>query len=95
MKKIHYILDMNNSWTKYTRKWDIDHTKSPIHNTAICYIKKYENYPSIILIESPGFNDSSDPEKDKQIIDDIEATFERKLTKIVEVWFLHNLRMLD
>ena len=72
---------MSNRWTKYTRRWNIFHTKRVIHNIAIYYIKIYESYPS-------GFGDTSGPEKDKQIIDDIKATFAKKLTKIDEVWFV-------
>ena len=67
---------------------EIDQTKSVTQNTTIYYIKKYENYPSIILIDTPGFGDTSGPEKDKCIIDDIKATFEKKLTKIDAVCFV-------
>ena len=67
---------------------DIDQTKSVTQNTSIYYIKKYKDFPSIILIDTPGFGDTSGPEKDKDIIKDIKNTFENKLTKIDAICFV-------
>ena len=66
----------------------VDQTKSVTQNTTIYYIKKYKDYPSIILIDTPGFGDTSGPEKDKDIIRDIKLTFEKKLTKIDAICFV-------
>lgn len=48
---------------------EIDQTKSVTQNTTIYYIKKYKDFPSIILIDTPGFGDTSGPDKDKKIIE--------------------------
>jgi len=66
----------------------VDETKSVTQNTTIYYIKKYKDFPSIILIDTPGFGDTSGPDKDKIIIDDIKNTFEKKLTKIDAICFV-------
>ena len=66
----------------------IDQTKSVTQNTSIYYIKKYKDFPSIILIDTPGFGDTSGPDKDRLIIEDIKNTFEKKLTKIDAVCFV-------
>lgn len=66
----------------------IDQTKSVTQNTSIYYIKKYKDFPSIILIDTPGFGDTSGPDKDKMIIEDIKNTFEKKLTKIDAICFV-------
>ena len=67
---------------------NVDQTKSVTQNTTIYYIKKYKDYPSIILIDTPGFGDTSGPDKDKIIISDIKNTFETKLTKIDAICFV-------
>ena len=67
---------------------NIDQTKSVTQNTTIYYVKKYKDFPSIILIDTPGFGDTSGPDKDKMIIDDIKNTFEKKLTKIDAICFV-------
>ena len=67
---------------------NVDQTKSVTQNTTIYYIKKYKDYPSIILIDTPGFGDTSGPDKDKIIIRDIKNTFETKLTKIDAICFV-------
>ena len=67
---------------------NVDQTKSVTQNTTIYYIKKYKDYPSIILIDNPGFGDTSGPDKDKIIISDIKNTFETKLTKIDAICFV-------
>jgi tRNA A37 threonylcarbamoyladenosine biosynthesis protein TsaE len=66
----------------------VDQTKSVTQNTTIYYIKKYKDFPSIILIDTPGFGDTSGPDKDKIIIEDIKNTFEKKLTKIDAICFV-------
>ena len=66
----------------------VDQTKSVTKNTSIYYIKKYKDFPSIILIDTPGFGDTSGPDKDRLIIEDIKNTFEKKLTKIDAVCFV-------
>ena len=66
----------------------VDQTKSVTQNTTIYYIKKYKDFPSIILIDTPGFGDTSGPDKDKKIIEDIKNTFEKKLTKIDAICFV-------
>jgi GTPase SAR1 family protein len=67
---------------------EIDQTKSVTQNTTIYYIKKYNDFPSIVLIDTPGFGDTSGPDKDKIIIDDIKSTFEKKLNKIDAICFV-------
>ena len=67
---------------------NIDQTKSVTQNTTIYYIKKYKEYPSIILIDTPGFGNTSGPDKDKMIIQDIKYTFETKLQKIDAICFV-------
>ena len=67
---------------------NVDQFKSVTQNTTIYYIKKYKDYPSIILIDTPGFGDTSGPDKDKIIISDIKNTFETKLTKIDAICFV-------
>ena len=67
---------------------NVDQTKSVTQNTTIYYIKKYKDYPSIILIDTPGFGDTSGPDKDKIIIKNIKNTFETKLTKIDAICFV-------
>lgn len=59
---------------------NIDQTKSVTQYTTIYYVKKYKDFPSIILIDTPGFGDTSD--KYILIIEDIRNTFEKKLTEI-------------
>ena len=66
----------------------VDQTKSVTKNTSIYYIKKYKDFPSIILIDTQGFGDTSGPDKDRLIIEDIKNTFEKKLTKIDAVCFV-------
>ena len=66
----------------------VDQTKSVTKNTSIYYIKKYKDFPSIILIDTPGFGDTSGPDKDRLIIEDIKNTFEKKLTKTDAVCFV-------
>jgi GTPase SAR1 family protein len=66
----------------------VDQKKSVTQNTTIYYIKKYKDFPSIILIDTPGFGDTSGPDKDKIIIEDIKNTFEKKLTKIDAICFV-------
>ena len=66
----------------------VDQTKSVTKNTSIYYIKKYKDFPSIILIDTPGFGDTSGPDKDRLIIEDIRNTFEKKLTKTDAVCFV-------
>ena len=66
----------------------VDQTKSVTQNTSIYYIKKCKDFPSIILIDTPGFGDTSGPDKDRLIIEDIKNTFEKKLTKIDAVCFV-------
>lgn len=67
---------------------EIDQTKSVTQNTTIYYIKKYKDFPSIILIDTPGFGDTSGPDKDKKIVQDIKYIFEKKLTKIDAICFV-------
>ena len=67
---------------------EVDQTKSVTQNTTIYYIKKYNDFPSIVLIDTPGFGDTSGPDKDKIIIDDIKNTFEKKLNKIDAICFV-------
>ena len=55
----------------------VDQTKSVTQNTSIYYIKKYKDFPSIILIDTPGFGDTSGPDKDRLIIEDIKNTLEK------------------
>lgn len=55
----------------------VDQTKSETQNTSIYYIKKYKDFPSIILIDAPGFGDTSGPDRDQLIIKDIKNTFEK------------------
>ena len=55
----------------------VDQKKSVTQNTSIYYIKKYKDFPSIILIDTPGFGDTSGPDKDQLIIKDIKNTFEK------------------
>ena len=66
----------------------VDQTKSVTQNTSIYYIKKYKDFSSIILIDTQGFGDTSGPDKDRLIIEDIKNTFEKKLTKIDAVCFV-------
>ena len=67
---------------------EVDQTKSVTQNTTIYYIKKYNDFPSIILIDTPGFGDTSGPDKDKIITDDIKNIFEKQLNKIDAICFV-------
>ena len=66
----------------------IEQIKSVTQNTTIYYIKKYKDFLSIILIDTPGFGDKSGSDEDKMIIEDIKNTFEKKLTKIDAIYFV-------
>ena len=69
-------------------KQNIDQIQSVTQNTTINYIKKYKDFPSIILIGTPGFGDTSGPDKDKKIIEDIKSNFKKKLNKIDAICFV-------
>lgn len=73
----------------------VDQKKSVTQNTSIYYIKKYKDFPSIILINTSEFGDTNGPDKDRLIIEDIKNTLEKKLTKIDAICFVAQSSNVD